>query len=471
MNKIEKYKNILLLGIGGIGMSALARFFNSQNKNVFGYDQHQTEITDELLSEGVDVFFDDDVSCIPHIFQKNNSENLIIYTSAISENNSLFSFFNAKDFVFKKRSVVLGLISEKFFTIAIAGTHGKTTTSALLTCLLKESNINLTSFVGGVSRNYKSNFICSNKSNDSNILVVEADEFDKSFLELYPDIAVITSIDNDHLDTYENFEDIKSAFHQFSKQIKNGGSLILEENISDNFEDITHVNKYTYSSVAISDIYSKKIKRNGTFVNFNIELSSKAKKLLFEDKPLVNEFILPMPGLHNLSNTLAAITVCMILKIDITEIVKSLKYFKGINRRFDVHIDSIKNVYIDDYAHHPKEIMMTLLATKELFPKRKLTVVFQPHLYSRTKDFAQEFASSLKIAEELIITNIFPAREQPIVGVDSNLILDFCSNEKKQICNKSEVLDVLSENEIDVLVTLGAGDISTLVEPIKHMLN
>jgi UDP-N-acetylmuramate--alanine ligase len=178
-----------------------------------------------------------------------------------------------------------------------------------------------------------------------------------------------------------------------------------------------------------------------------------------------------MPGLHNLSNTLAAITVCMILKIDITEIVKNLKYFKGINRRFDVHIDSIKNVYIDDYAHHPKEIMMTLLATKELFPKRKLTVVFQPHLYSRTKDFAQEFASSLKIAEELIITNIFPAREQPIVGVDSNLILDFCSNEKKQICNKSEVLDVLSENEIDVLVTLGAGDISTLVEPIKHMLN
>jgi UDP-N-acetylmuramate--alanine ligase len=474
MSKIEKYKNILLLGVGGIGMSALARFFNSKNKNVFGYDQHQTVITDELLSEGIEVFFDDDINFIPHVFQKNNTDNLVVYTPAININNSLLSFFNSKGFLVKKRSVVLGLISENFFTIAIAGTHGKTTTSALLTCLLKESNINITSFVGGLSRNYKSNFIHSknqNNLNSSDVLVLEADEFDKSFLELYPDIAVITSIDNDHLDTYKNIDDIKSAFHKFSKQIKSGGSLVLEENISENFKDINHLNKYTYSSKKKSDVYAKKNIRIGSSIKFDIQLSNQAKKLLSQDIAYINDFILHMPGQHNLSNSLAAITVCMILKIDINKIVKSLNVFKGISRRFDVHIDSVKNVYIDDYAHHPKEIMMTLLTAKELFPKRKLTVVFQPHLYSRTKDFAQEFASSLNLAEELIITNIFPAREQPIIGVDSNMILDFCSNDKKQICDTSEVLDVLSKNKIDVLVTLGAGDISSLVEPIKHMLN
>jgi len=468
MTNINSFDNIYLIGIGGIGVSALARFFISKNKNVYGYDKVKTELTSKLEKEGATIFYSENSNDIPKIFSKNSFNNLIIYSAAIDTSNSLFAFFLKSGNLLKKRSEVLGIISQDYFTIAIAGTHGKTTTSAMLSCLLKESGINLTSFIGGISRNYDSNFMFSN---EEKILVVEADEFDRSFLYLNPDIAVITSIDEDHLDVYENYNEIVSVFIQFSKQIKKGGSLILEKNIEELFSLNSDIKTYSYSCIQDADIVSENISLNGARISFDVRINQLTKDAFLLKSNKIANVELPMPGMHNLSNSLAAITACLIINIDYHNIINSLKLFQGIKRRFDIHFDTLEHVFIDDYAHHPKEVLLTLMTTKELYPNRKMTVVFQPHLFSRTKDFAQEFADALQLAEELIITEIFPAREQPINGVTSNLILELCSNSKKQICSSSNLINTLKSKQIDVLITLGAGDISKLIQPIKHMLN
>jgi len=456
---IKSFEDIYLIGIGGIGMSALARFFMSQNKKVYGYDKVKTSLTLELESKGISISYEDNADTIPANFNINKENKLVIYSSAISKNN-IFSFFKENDFAVSKRSVVLGAISEYYYTIAIAGTHGKTTTSIMVSHILRNSKVDCTAFFGGISKNYNTNFLLSDKSN---YMIVEADEYDKSFLTLKPDIAVITSVDPDHLDIYKSHSDFIDSFQQFICQIKENGYLVIEESIVNYFKKPKNINFLTYSASSTSDYYVSDLYQKNN--SYHFKYSSK------EESAVTKDLVLPMLGQHNVSNALAAISVSSILNINHHNLFSSFSSFKGIKRRFDIHISNENIVYIDDYAHHPEEIKTTIRGVVGSFPNRKLRVIFQPHLYSRTKEFALEFAESLSTSDELILLDIFPAREEPIEGVDSKMLLDLCYNSSKLILKKEEVIDYLKLNNNDVILTLGAGDISDLVEPIINTLS
>lgn len=463
---LELKKHIYLIGIGGIGMSALARYFNAKGRTVYGYDKVKSKLSAELENEGMNIHYTDLISDIPNIIKKvSSNEILVIYTPAISQENNVLSFFISNGIKVYKRADVLGMISKQFFTIAVAGTHGKTTTSTMLAHILRNSGKEITAFLGGISRNYNTNLLLAE---DGDILIVEADEYDRSFLQINADIGVITSIDADHLDVYKNQEDLHQAFIDFASQIKQNGVLLVEESIVLDFPKL-ELEKLTYSAKNNADYFSKDIKiKNGKMI-FDMITRNVIEGLLSEQKHEGLE--LKLPGIHNVSNALAASAVAYYLGFSYNDIAKGLSSFKGILRRFDKHIDTSKIVYIDDYAHHPNEVSATIDATKQLYPSRELTVVFQPHLYSRTQDFAIDFAKSLSDVDDLILLDIYPAREKPIIGVDSNMLLNICSNIKKEVCSKDELVTVLKNKKLDVLLTLGAGDIDTLVEPIRHMLN
>jgi len=464
---LDLYKHIYLIGVGGIGMSALARYFNSKGKMVSGYDKVKSELCIELETEGINIHYSDDVHEIPEpIKNAGFNDILVIYTPAISSENKVLSFFTNKGFKVYKRAEVLGMISKQSFTIAVAGTHGKTTTSTILAHILKQAGKDSTAFLGGISRNYNTNLLLADKGN---ILIVEADEYDRSFLQLHADIAIITSVDADHLDIYENKEDLEKAFVQFATQIKQKGLLLVEESVSIDFPVPEDGAKLTYSATKNADYYAENIKVKDGKMNFDLKALDIMPGMSYEQKQEGLEFILP--GIHNVSNSIAASAVSCYLGLGCKDIASGLATFKGINRRFDVHLSTSKIAYVDDYAHHPEEVSATIGAAKQLFPQRDLTVVFQPHLFSRTQDFANEFASSLVGANDLILLDIYPAREKPITGVDSQMLLDLCTNPIKEVCSKEELLAVLKNKELDVLLTLGAGDIGTLVEPIKHLLN
>ena len=464
---LDLYKHIYLIGVGGIGMSALARYFNSKRKMVCGYDKVKSELCIELETEGINIHYSDDVHEIPEpIKNAGFNDILVIYTPAISSENKVLSFFTNKGFKVYKRAEVLGMISKQSFTIAVAGTHGKTTTSTILAHILKQAGKESTAFLGGISRNYNTNLLLADKGN---ILIVEADEYDRSFLQLHADIAIITSVDADHLDVYENKEDLEKAFVQFATQIKQKGLLLVEESVSIDFPVPEDGAKLTYSATKNADYYAENIKVKDGKMNFDLKALDIMPGMSYEQKQEGLEFILP--GIHNVSNSIAASAVSCYLGLGCKDIASGLATFKGINRRFDVHLSTSKIAYVDDYAHHPEEVSATIGAAKQLFPQRDLTVVFQPHLFSRTQDFANEFASSLVGANDLILLDIYPAREKPITGVDSQMLLDLCTNPIKEVCSKEELLAVLKNKELDVLLTLGAGDIGTLVEPIKHLLN
>ena len=464
---LDLYKHIYLIGVGGIGMSALARYFNSKGKMVSGYDKVKSELCIELETEGINIHYSDDVHEIPEpIKNAGFNDILVIYTPAISSENKVLSFFTNKGFKVYKRAEVLGMISKQSFTIAVAGTHGKTTTSTILAHILKQAGKDSTAFLGGISRNYNTNLLLADKGN---ILIVEADEYDRSFLQLHADIAIITSVDADHLDVYENKEDLEKAFVQFATQIKQKGLLLVEESVSIDFPVPEDGAKLTYSATKNADYYAENIKVKDGKMNFDLKALDIMPGMSYEQKQEGLEFILP--GIHNVSNSIAASAVSCYLGLGCKDIASGLATFKGINRRFDVHLRTSKIAYVDDYAHHPEEVSATIGAAKQLFPQRDLTVVFQPHLFSRTQDFANEFASSLVGANDLILLDIYPAREKPITGVDSQMLLDLCTNPIKEVCSKEELLAVLKNKELDVLLTLGAGDIGTLVEPIKHLLN
>ncbi|MBT5274311.1 MAG: UDP-N-acetylmuramate--L-alanine ligase [Flavobacteriales bacterium] len=464
---LDLYKHIYLIGVGGIGMSALARYFNSKGKMVSGYDKVKSELCIELETEGINIHYSDDVHEIPEpIKNAGFNDILVIYTPAISSENKVLSFFTNKGFKVYKRAEVLGMISKQSFTIAVAGTHGKTTTSTILAHILKQAGKESTAFLGGISRNYNTNLLLADKGN---ILIVEADEYDRSFLQLHADIAIITSVDADHLDVYENKEDLEKAFVQFATQIKQKGLLLVEESVSIDFPVPEDGAKLTYSATKNADYYAENIKVKDGKMNFDLKALDIMPGMSYEQKQEGLEFILP--GIHNVSNSIAASAVSCYLGLGCKDIARGLATFKGINRRFDVHLRTSKIAYVDDYAHHPEEVSATIGAAKQLFPQRDLTVVFQPHLFSRTQDFANEFASSLVGANDLILLDIYPAREKPITGVDSQMLLDLCTNPIKEVCSKEELLAVLKNKELDVLLTLGAGDIGTLVEPIKHLLN
>ena len=463
---LDLYKHIYLLGIGGIGMSALARYFNAHGKKVSGYDKCKTTLTKKLEKEGIVIHYKDDVSQISdEIKEVKFSELLVIYTTAIDEHNTEFHFFKEKGITPLKRSKVLGMITRQSFTIAIAGTHGKTTTAALLTHILKNSEIDCTAFLGGLSKDFSSNLVLSKKGN---IVIVEADEYDRSFHHLYPDVAVITSIDKDHLDTYENKKSLEIAFQKFASQIKQKGFLLVHTGVQTKFEKPEYGAKMSYSATEKADYYAFNIGISNNKTKFDIGILDIFPGMAYKKK--ITNLLIDIPGKHNIENVLAASAVACFLGATCDNVNNAISTFKGIKRRFEIHLHSDKMTFIDDYAHHPKEVKVTIQATKELYEGKKIMVVFQPHLFSRTQDFADEFAESLSLADELILLEIYPAREKPVDGVTSQMLAEKCTI-KNEVCSKEQLISVLEKKDFEVLLTMGAGDISTMVQPIKALYN
>ncbi|MEN9369815.1 MAG: hypothetical protein RI952_680 [Bacteroidota bacterium] len=449
--KLAHIQNVYLVGIGGIGMSGLARYFKNRGCEVAGYDKTETILTNELVSEGIPVSYIDDASFIPETFLVHDPSTLIIYTPAIPQDSEILNYFIEQDFILRKRAQVLGIISESSFTIGVAGTHGKTTTSTIIAHLLKHSGYDCSAFLGGISTNYQSNILFGK----NNVMVVEADEFDRSFLTLHPDIAIVTSMDADHLDIYGDKNHIEESFRLYASQVKRGGKLIFKYNLPIQKNGITYGVNSTSADYTAHNIRIQNGKYVFDFKNGSVE---------FKDMSL------GLPGLHNVENATAAIIVGLLLQIPEEKIRAALATFSGVKRRFEYIVQNEKMVYIDDYAHHPEELRACINSVRQMYPTKKLTVIFQPHLFSRTKDFAQEFSEVLSLADQLIVMDIYPARELPIAGVDANLILNQVSIANKQLASKENLMEKLANMDIELLLTVGAGDIDTMVKPIQELV-
>ena len=457
MMGLSEYKNIYFIGIGGIGMSALSRYFNAKKINIYGYDKVKSSLCSDLEKEGMEIHYSDSVENISVNIKENKQESLVVYTAAIPSENKELSYFKENGFEVLKRSEVLGKITEDNFSIAVAGTHGKTTTSTMIAHVLHNSDVDCTAFLGGISSNYNSNLVLGSVKS---IIVVEADEFDRSFLTLSPDVAIITSVDADHLDIYKTKENLLSAFTDFTNKIKTGGTLYLEANIDSTFVVRDDITILKYSSNLTSDCTALNISSSTNNMLFDVEINNE----------LISQFKLNMGGEYNVSNALVSIAVAKQLGVNNICLLDGMSSFKGIKRRFETHILSEKIIYIDDYAHHPKEITETIQAVKKMYPNKKITVVFQPHLYSRTNDFMNEFAVALSLSNHLILLNIYAAREQPINGVSSEVLAEKCNVNKIQLCSLNDVVKLLEGEEVELLLTLGAGDIGTIVGDIKTSL-
>lgn len=439
--------NIYFIGIGGIGMSAIARFFKSQNKNVAGYDKTQTEITDSLEALGISVHFKDEMASVENSYL-NKENTLIVFTPAIPKDHKQLNYFKSNGFKILKRSEILGIITENTFCLAVAGTHGKTTTTSILGHLLKSCDVELTAFLGGISENYNSNLIL----NGSEVSVVEADEFDRSFLTLSPDMAAITSMDADHLDIYGDASQLVESFKDFTKKLKPNGKLFVKNGLP--------IQGITYGIEDDADYSIQHIKiENGTYV-FDVKTPSTTLKNI--------EFNLP--GRHNLSNALVALAMSVEYGLPTNQLAKALASYKGVKRRFSYHIKTDGLVFIDDYAHHPEEINAVHQAVREMYPEKKVLAVFQPHLFSRTQDFATEFAKSLSQFDQIMLLDIYPARELPVEGVTSSWLLSLIENESKELVSKVDLISKIKQSDADVILTIGAGDIGAEVSKIKQAL-
>lgn len=444
---LKNIHNIYFVGIGGIGMSALARYFKANKKQVVGYDKTPTEITDALTNLGIGVHFEDSVENIPVAFLK-PEQTLVVYTPAIPKSHSELTYFRNNQFKILKRSEVLGLITENTFCLAVAGTHGKTTTSSILGHLLNECDVEVTAFLGGVTENYNSNLIL----NGTKVSVVEADEFDRSFLRLSPNMACITSMDADHLDIYGEAEALRDSFIEFTKRIKPNGKLFVKNGLP--------IEGITYGIEDDSDYSAQNIKiENGTYV-FDVKTP----------KQVLENIQFNLPGRHNLSNALIALAMAVEYGCPHQQLVKALASFKGVKRRFTYQIKTNNLVFIDDYAHHPEEINAVHQAVREMYPEKRILAIFQPHLFSRTQDFADEFAKSLSQFDNIILLDIYPARELPIEGVTSAWLLDKITNENKQLSTKETLLEKIHESDAPIILTIGAGDIGEEVQNIKKGL-
>jgi UDP-N-acetylmuramate--alanine ligase len=459
MTGFENIKQVYFLGIGGIGMSALARFFRMKGKEVSGYDRTPTSLTDELISEGISITFDDAVSQLPDYFNTSDTTDntLVIYTPAIPSDHRGFNHLKSKGIRLWKRSEVLGMLTRNFRTIAVAGTHGKTTTSTMIAHILRDNGVNCTAFLGGISTNYNTNFLMSDQVENNEVVVVEADEYDRSFLTLYPSFAIVTSLDADHLDIYSSRENMISSYQQFADQVQKDGMLIYRSGLE--LAGI-HPVSLTYSLEGAADFTAREIEISNAAYHFNIVSGDRD----------FGRFTLTWPGRHNVENAIAAFAVCHAYGLDPDQIRQSIKTFKGVRRRFEYRVNLPGMVMIDDYAHHPTELRAAIRSARELYPGKKLLGIFQPHLFTRTRDFADEFASSLSELDELILMNIYPARELPIPGVNSNMILEKVQLSQKQLCSESELLSTVNNSDAEVILTLGAGDIDKQVPGLAKML-
>ena len=457
---ILNYKLYYFLGVGGIGMSALARFFNHYEKHVFGYDKISSVLCKQLEGEGIACHYDEDVKNLESILVNYKKEEvLIVYTPAVPKEHLEYQYLLNEGYLILKRSQVLGEITRQFKTIAIAGTHGKTTTTTLVTHLLKSAGINCFSFMGGISKNYNTNLLLGDVNDKDTYVVVEADEYDRSFLTLHPQIAVITSADADHLDIYGDVNHVKEGYTLFSKQVKKDGILIVKKNVDN---DLRLTDKRIIYSLNLDTEYcaqSIRIENAQFFYDIKSPVES------------INNVTLGLPGLHNVENSIAAVVIAQQLGIKGDVIKAALRSFSGVKRRFDYRVKTDKVVYIDDYAHHPEELRATIDSVKKLYPGKKVTGIFQPHLFSRTRDFADAFAESLDMLDECILLEIYPAREKPMEGVNSQWLLDKMKLKNKKLLSKQEVLEEITQNKKEVIVTMGAGDIDSLIEPIEKALS
>ena len=457
--EILNYKLYYFLGVGGIGMSALARYFNHYGKIVYGYDKTESHLTKQLQEEGIQIHFEDNDELLKSLLSRfEENEILFIYTPAIPVTNSELLYVQKHQLNLQKRAWVLGEITKQFKTIAIAGTHGKTTTTSLVTHILKTAGINCFAFLGGISQNYNTNLILGDANDSEAYVVVEADEYDRSFLTLHPFISVITSVDADHLDIYGSQNAMHQSYLQFASQTQKNGILIVKKTVDNdlNIKDkrlIYSLNLDTdFSATAIHIV-------DGQFCyDINSVIES------------VSQVAIGLPGLHNVENSIAAVAVAQQLGITGDVINKALRSFKGVKRRFDYRVKSKSIVYIDDYAHHPEELTAAITAAKQLYPDKVITGIFQPHLFSRTRDFVNEFAASLDLLDVCVLLEIYPAREQPIDGVNAQWLLDKMTCKNKSLVKKEHVIDFLKTQQCEVVMTLGAGDIDTLIEPIEMYL-
>ncbi|WP_226390724.1 UDP-N-acetylmuramate--L-alanine ligase [Penaeicola halotolerans] len=459
--RLEQLHSVYFLGIGGIGMSALARWFMHRGMAVYGYDKTPTKLTDQLISEGMKIHFDDQVSLIAEDVKSSDKESvLVIYTPAIPKDHQEWAFFREHGYVIKKRAEVLGLITQSLFAVGVAGTHGKTTTSSMVAHLLKVGGVNVSAFLGGITQNYHSNLLIHEEGLEEAVAVIEADEFDRSFLHLHPNISVITAVDPDHLDIYGDDAHIVASFNDYAQLTSAGGELFISANAVSRLDKakLGEVSIKTYG-IDKGDIQAKNIQIVDGVFHFDYT----------SDLHQISGLELLMPGYHNVENALAAISVALSLGVSDSAIKEGISTFKGVKRRFEYVVKNNQTIYIDDYAHHPAEIDAFLKSVKAMYPNKKVTAVFQPHLFTRTRDFAAGFSESLSLADEVVLLDIYPARELPITGVTSEMLLEAITV-PHQMSSKSNLLEDLKKNEIEVLVTIGAGDIDTLVLPIKNWL-
>jgi len=447
---VKGLKRIYFIGIGGIGMSALARFFNERGATVKGYDKTETELTKQLQAEGMDMHYIEDMERI------DATAELIIYTPAIPEDNKELKWYRDNNYPVYKRSDVLEWITASLYAITVAGTHGKTTVSTMIAYLLRETGYGCNAFLGGISVNYNSNYWSSEKD----IAVIEADEYDRSFLKLHPDIAVLTAMDPDHLDIYGTVDAMEDAFIQHTHKIKPGGTLVVKQGIN-RMNEFNAPTKITYTIQKDgADVAAKNIVNKDGGYEFDVIGKGWEMK----------ELALRIGGIHNVENAVAAITVTQILGIDKEEVKKALANFKGVKRRFEYKYKSDNVVYIDDYAHHPEELSALIQSAKNMFTNRKCVIIFQPHLYSRTRDLAEGFAQSLDMADKILLLDIYPARELLMPGVTTEIITAKMKNPNHMILSKQDVLAYVEKNPLELLITAGAGNIDQLVEPITDIL-
>lgn len=448
--QIQQIKRVYFIGIGGIGMSAIARFFAQRQAVVAGYDLTKTDLTSRLVSEGMSIIDQDDIKLL------DKDADLVVYTPAIPASNAILNWYRKNGYPVYKRSDVLQWITESYFSITVAGTHGKTTISTLIAYLIREAGEGCNAFLGGISVNYESNYW----SSEQQVAVIEADEYDRSFLKLFPNIAILTAMDADHLDIYGTEEEVQKAFIQYTGNIKEGGALIVKHGLS-RMADLMGANKITYSlQDDAADVLARHIVQRDGAYHFDVV----AKDWVIKD------LYLPIGGMHNVENTVAAIAVTRALGIDPEKVKTALARFKGVKRRFEYIIKTNNQVFIDDYAHHPEELEALIVSAKKLFPGKKCMVVFQPHLYSRTRDFAQGFADSLSLADEVVLLDIYPARELPIEGVTSRIIAEKMTNTPVRILSKIDLLAYMHEVSVELFITAGAGDIDKMVLPLKTII-
>ena len=443
---LNQIQNVYFIGIGGIGMSALARYFKAIGKQVSGYDKTPSMLTNELIESGIDIHFEDNISLIPTDYYVDNT--LVIITPAVPVKHSEWNYFLERDYQVKKRAEVLGIITKDTFCFAVAGTHGKTTTSSILGHILYESGADVTAFIGGIVENYDSNLIGTGKT----VTVVEADEFDRSFLHLHPNIACVTSMDADHLDIYGTSDAIEASFVEFANKIEDKSKLFI-------------TNELPIEGVVCA------VNEESVFQAFNVRIEKSS--YVFDVKTpneLIKDLRFGLPGKHNLMNALMALAMAVTYGTPTNVIARALGSFKGIRRRFSYQIKEDNLVYIDDYAHHPTEINAVHQAVRELYPGQKVLAIFQPHLFSRTKDFADNFAKSLSAFDEVFLMEIYPARELPMEGINSQWLMDKMTNDYKKIVSKENLISEIITNDATVIVTIGAGDLGEMVPSIKKAL-